>query len=508
MIRILTIAALLGVLAGDAAGQVRMISTGRVLDRNFRLGSGGVNAVRPRRASSNLYITGQVTGGLSFRGRVPYVAQNELRLALPSEGLDDFRRDSAGLDRITSGDFYGGQAFYNTSTTVGPRGASIGRRVTGGATGLPTPQLVLPVRPTVTARLYGDALAPFLVPSQPQTQANLWRVDLSVDVATASVVAAAAQLETRPQISDVFGVLGEAESERIAAELAEGLTAGGGREAGPAPEVVRPGTGGGTDVLPSGRREGGLEGGLIAPVEDEDAFFEILIALQQHRQPPRDLASAPMPSAGGQQDAERLDAAPPGPSMFAGKRYSTIVESIDKQIVLRGLAGQGKNLFARLMRQAQEAMVGGKFYTAANRYESAWLIRRSDPLPAVGAGLAYPAAGEAYRASESLRVAITRFPPLMQVRLDVARLMGSAVAERRFGEIKDRLASPAAQTELPLVLLMTFLHANRGEAEEAKVWAGKLKPLVADNEALKAYVEYILTGVRPLDVRRPAPSRP
>jgi len=488
-------------LAGDAAGQVRMIRTGRVLDRNFRLGSGGVNTRGLGRASANLYVTGQVTGGLSFRGRVPYVAQNELRLSLPSEGLDDFRRDSAGLDRIASGDFYGGQAFYNTSTTVDGASVSARRYAAGAATGLPVPEVVLPVRPALTAKLYGNALAPFLVSSEPKGQANLWRMDLSVDAASASVVAAAAQRETRPQISDVFGVLAAAESDRIAAELAEGLTP----DAGPAAPTVRPGTGGETDVT-SPERQGG---GLITPVEDEDAFFEMLIFLQQREQSAIDLASSPMPATAVRVgDAERLDAAPTGQSMFPRKRHSTIVQAIDKQIVLRGLAGQGKNAFARSMRQAQEAMTKGMFYAAANRYETAWLIRRSDPLPAVGAGLAYLAAGEAYRASELLRQAITRFQPLMQVRLDVARLMGPAVAERRFGEIRDRLASPAAQTEMPLVFLMTFLHANRGEAEEAKVWAKKLGPLVADNPALKTYVEYMLTGARPADVKPAEPPSP
>jgi len=506
MMRILTIVSLWGLMAGSAAAQVRMVRGGRALDRNYRLGSGGINARNvgwgPR---GNLYVTGQVTGGRAFQARVPYVGSNELRLTLPSEALENFTRDSVGLDRIASGGVYGDQSFYRSSSTVLDVSTLVAGEVEAGRAGLPQPHVVLPVRPTLTAKLYGDALTPFQVSTPSGVPVNPWRIDLNMDIAAASAVAAPTQQETRPQISEVFGVLGAVESDRVATELAEGLTPGGEGGVRPIdPILVRPGTGGPTDEPPPASRTGGLEGGLIAPMADEDAFFEMLLALQQRSETPREPPSATIPPAGDEANPERLDAQPTRRSLFTGKRRSTIIEATDEKIVLHALAGKGRDLFARCMRQAKQAMSEGMFYTAAERYESAWVLRRSDPLPAVGVGLAYLAAGETYRGSEYLRLAVTRFQPLMTVRLDIGKMMGQAMAERRFREIQDRLAVPGAQAKMPLVFVMTFLHANRGDVDKARDWAGKLKALVPDDAALTEYAEYVITGATPAERKKQA----
>ena len=70
-----------------------------MLDANPRVGSFGYNApapidvVMPR---ANLYITGNVRGGKSFQGLVPYTSVDEFSGSLGSSTLSDFYRDSTG----------------------------------------------------------------------------------------------------------------------------------------------------------------------------------------------------------------------------------------------------------------------------------------------------------------------------------------------------------------------------------------------------------------------------
>ena len=89
-----------------AVGQVVRKDTGRALDSNLRLGSGGINAPvgRNGRIDTQLLINRQSTGLSSFRAGVPYKAANELRLELPSAGLGDFRRQSIGLGQVIAGE--------------------------------------------------------------------------------------------------------------------------------------------------------------------------------------------------------------------------------------------------------------------------------------------------------------------------------------------------------------------------------------------------------------------
>ena len=67
----------------------------------------------------NLYVTGQVTNGASFKAAIPYGPTNQMELTLPTEQLDNFRRNSFGLDRYRGGvNYYSPQPFYRPSNTV------------------------------------------------------------------------------------------------------------------------------------------------------------------------------------------------------------------------------------------------------------------------------------------------------------------------------------------------------------------------------------------------------
>ena len=81
---------------------------GHFLDANPRLGSMGINpnarldALVPR-VNNNLYITGNITGGGSFQGIIPYRSSMEFQGTLGSSTLSNFRRDSVGVNNLSSG---------------------------------------------------------------------------------------------------------------------------------------------------------------------------------------------------------------------------------------------------------------------------------------------------------------------------------------------------------------------------------------------------------------------
>jgi len=95
----------LSVLNGVADGQYYVSQQGHLLDANPRVGSFGLNtnarldSLIPR---ANLYVTGNITGGSSFQGIVPYRSGNEFQGSLGSGTLSSFRRDSTGLSDLAS----------------------------------------------------------------------------------------------------------------------------------------------------------------------------------------------------------------------------------------------------------------------------------------------------------------------------------------------------------------------------------------------------------------------
>ncbi|MCK5269424.1 MAG: hypothetical protein KAJ46_01515 [Sedimentisphaerales bacterium] len=95
----------LSALNGIADGQYYVSQQGHLLDANPRIGSFGLNtnarldSLIPR---ANLYVTGNVTGGARFQGVVPYRSSSEFQGSLGSGTLSDFRRDSTGLNTLSS----------------------------------------------------------------------------------------------------------------------------------------------------------------------------------------------------------------------------------------------------------------------------------------------------------------------------------------------------------------------------------------------------------------------
>ena len=165
-------ALVLGLLLPTGAfAQQQVGDSGRALDANQRVGSGGINPTSTPMdfSSRNLLITGQVTGGRQFRGTTGIAAEGAFRGELGSDDLFRFRADSANVGGVgaggagpdsrfggnTAGSALGGQSIiFNNyfSPATGRTGVEPARRVVapdgvgttrvGPQTGLYNPGLI------------------------------------------------------------------------------------------------------------------------------------------------------------------------------------------------------------------------------------------------------------------------------------------------------------------------------------------------------------------------------
>ena len=430
---------------------------------------------RSERDLGNLYVTGQVTGGFAFRGRSPYAGVNQLSLRLPSEMVDDFTRDSVGLDRLQGGRSYRPQAFTAPSRATYMLRTAI-RRGQDDYSTMPgdRPSIVSLPAPSATAEVRpGAAFEPIL--NTRDLAAMINRAHPAVPTLAGDGTAISAVIPEggeRPGVSALFGMMQETQRKKLAEEMLQTEKL---------PVEVEPESSPAEDVEPA-VREPEAGGG--------DVFADLLIELADLPDgSPIEPSTVrgPAPSA----SLERLDV-DPAQRVAAGRSATTLAGQIGRGIVLRRLGGSGTDQFNRLMAQGDRFLAKGRFYRAAGRYENARIIMASNPLPAVGAGLAYLGAGESHRASYYLRLSLRILPELMKVRTDIDKLLGKGVVDRRLAELKEQIADDADPGNMPALFLMAFIHANRGQTEQARAWAGRLAPLVENDPRMRSYVRFLI----------------
>lgn len=141
---ILAMAAALAAGATAASAQQRIDTTGRALDANNRIGSGGYNSGRDFTSvpnANNAIVTGNVTGGAEFRGNVPYSDSRAFRGNLSGEGVDRFVRSSAGVQApgLMQSNAQSRRLYYGESRGVAPPAGFQQIGATGGYVPAPTP---------------------------------------------------------------------------------------------------------------------------------------------------------------------------------------------------------------------------------------------------------------------------------------------------------------------------------------------------------------------------------
>ncbi len=541
-------------LALPASAQVMRTQVGRQLDSNYRIGSSGFNSVRSVDPSgwlsTQMYITGQVTGGFSFRGGVPYAAGNQLRLTLPTETIENFNRDSAGLDRVLTGGNYAAQPYFGRSNTVAGLPAI---RQSLNAPGSTIPRISTGSVPVLGDQIYvspGTEYAPIAAGSL----SGLLRVEPVIrETPLLTLAPTEGLVPERPRYSTLFGVVRGEDRQRLELEIARRELPNGtemdprpGQQVQPgeprpsdeqvqpglprpvrqivpegqpsqavdvadpappgqrAPRELRPGQRAPgappaieplspEDVTPGEAQRGGVVQPGLAPGQDvyNDLSRE-LDALRESRMR-RQLSPLADPNAlpgqaGGEPDA-----------FDAGRRQSaqarTQVQRLNEAIRLHGLTGRRPNLVNRYMQLGEQALRGGQFYEAASLFETARVADRDNPLPAVGAMMAYLGAGEPVTAGYYLDVALRLMPELREVRLDLPRFVGPDVLQERLKTVTERI-NEADTPPVNLVLLATYLNLSLDETDRARTHAYALKSLAEKGSHVEAFADYVLTEAK------------
>jgi hypothetical protein len=146
-------------LTSSASAQYRLPYDGKANEANNRIGSGGANPGKEGQAvNGNDIVTGNVTGGVEFRGHTNIRNPREFRGAAPGGMIDDFIKGSSSVDPNAPGSSYRVETFYGGARTVQPPpGFTSSPLTTGTGAYIPPPDPATAVgtinRPTGDSRI-------------------------------------------------------------------------------------------------------------------------------------------------------------------------------------------------------------------------------------------------------------------------------------------------------------------------------------------------------------------
>jgi hypothetical protein len=497
-----------------AWGQIVPVQDGRALDSNYRIGSGPVNASTPKntRFSSQMYITGQVTGLAAFRGNLEYVADNQLRMTVPSADLSDFRRKSVGLSDVLAGQTYRPGAYLDASrTALGARGIIAGRTAPG--TNVPrvsyiealVPRKTLndamsDFRPLLGKRL-GDATAADIQPTiklQPNTPRVVDRRGVRSGLPVPSAFGASELA--------VFTVSRPSQRNEVDLELLEwdrvsqdDMTRVDSKVRGPviAPEA----TGGSSTGL------GGVGVADQAAVRS-DVFLTFVYLLQKQH---LESAAESEPSKVDNPKIDNSKIAKPDMNLkpLGARPNSTdlVEQGLHGDLVFNTLAGKGSGAFNIAMQKGEKQLKEANFYNAVGQYKAAVQISPENPTPRLGLSVALFGAGESLGAALQLRRAMEMFPPVMVTKLKIMRMIPPDKLKLRLDAIYKRLEGrKGGNVDPQLAMLAVYMHLSAGENGTAYKCAKQLKDAAGDDKLYEAFATYVLTGKRPAAMKKIKPT--
>ena len=508
---------------------------------------------------TQLMTQNQTTGLSSFHGRLGYYAPGQLNLNLPSRQMDTFRQQSVGVQDVLRGPTYTANPYFaRSSSTLSPRAIAVqeasGQVVMPNLGRTPSAQQATqklyrsatqdysPIMPAVPINaLLGNALSTQKLPLGEVTVG-------SQDMSQAQGAQAAARAERglfalphlqdrtrlaheigqydedQPVDSNVIQPIGQAaelklKSQRISPIgtaqdktrlVGQGLQAGAKKDKNAA-----------SSALPTAAIHKSY-----LPDKNQDAFVDMLVGLRQKNQLSTATATATaegQAKPGASQTAlpgkpigptqQRPPADQPGTTSVnqpaalpADQPAKPVVQdgivgfTSDNRVILRSLAGEGSDLFNRYMSLAKKELDAGRFYEAAQYYDLAAGARPTNPLAPLGMCLAKFAAEEWYASAESLRQAVELFPPLMETKLDLTKLMPLKNLNDRLDSLE--LWATKVHDKPVLVFLAAFMQQNADRGKLARKHAEKLKKSEYATPVMKAYANYLLTGKLPVEFQR------
>ncbi len=526
---------------GAVFGQVYQVgryNSGSAIDASPMVGSGGINSVSGAKNPYNLgqqntqlMVENRTTGLSSFHGRTGYYASDELNLRLPSTQMDTFTRQSVGVQDVLRGGTYETQPYYSRySTTLSPR--SIMVQDAAGQVVLPGQGMTAPVQ-DATQRMYKDATQDYLplmpnepinavlgnaLGTQPIGQMNIGELRAMDAEKYQATMRGGEGMFAMPHLQDrsmLAKELSDYSEDQLTGTppiqpldqkpLDQGL------QQALEPQVIEPlgltnQPGSVTKDITGATAEKETPGQLpllpgasvtksYLPEKNQDAYLDLLSSLQQKAQGSLEVDDETLDNPQENLlDPNRPALAMPGVGQ-AKPEFKTVTYSADHKIVLRSLAGTGKDMFNRYMARAKKELDAGRFYEAAQYYELASLTRPTNPLAKLGGCLAKFAAEEWYTSARDLQEAMELFPPLMETQLDLKTLLPTKKLDERLTSLELWVAR--VHDKPSLVFLAAFMQQNAGNTTQAKKHAAALKKMKIESPVMEAYVEYILTGTLP-----------
>jgi len=145
-----------------------------------------------------------------------------------------------------------------------------------------------------------------------------------------------------------------------------------------------------------------------------------------------------------------------------------MIVTLDKtrNVVLKNLAGNSKDLFNRYMNNAKRALAKGRYYAASQQYELAAITNSRNPLPWLGGSLAKFAACEWSVAGFRLQTAMETYPQLMEVKLDLKSLLPNMNVQQQLNLLENWLIAITPQPNV--LVLAAYMQYQAGNIEGAR----------------------------------------
>ena len=463
--------------------------------------SGLIPSANPINTSGNLVITGNVAGGMNFRGVVPYSGTTnflapESSLSHTSGSIDSFLRNSAGSQNFAPSSGGGLTPYYSPTQTVtatipGTRGMvttqgaisggpmvalPAGGGLQGGQTGYQSaynPQArnrPLSLSQQELEKLIETDITRYPLASEPvslaQQQARFWQ-QLRVPM----------EQRPEPQGGQEFAGQSAAGEPNVAMLLNFGA------------KLTRiPREGEEKEPNIAGQEEASQQFiNLLEPEKRMDVYE--LMKMQAGKTTPGEEGLI----EGGEQktgtglkpDLGRTEANKPGESEFLPKAGQGGLSDVYKSF-----ASYSNDRFNRHIKAAEGYMKEGKYYRAADAYTLATIYKPSDPLGYAGKSQALFAAGEYMSSALFLARSLEIFPEYAKFKIDLIGIIGNKdTVETRILEAREWL-DKSGSGELEFLLSYVYYQMDRLEfARRAIESAAKKMPDSPAVAALKKAID-------------------
>jgi hypothetical protein len=429
--------------AGPQASAQNALGDGRALDRNSRVGSGGVN----QRSSTisnevrfrNAIVTGNAPGGMSFRGSVGYTSPFDFRGELGSDDIFRFSRDSyfSGLAASPAARTFRSVDALSFQMEVSMHG------VAGRATGFEPTMGRGVASSNRQDNLSVDATAPLSRLYEPLlTRPGALRSTsqfITGDALAPTVMGRAVDEEG----NEIFAVASPLRSVKMQETITPRRSI--------APNLISQSV---TSLDPDSEN---VDNTMSNRIESTKITHDSIMQGIRDARTAREAARI-------EAEIEANDESSLREQMLRGDATSEEIEeaarealeSGDNRVDLLAPADPERDIFGEHMERGQEMLQAGRWFEAEERFTSATAMRPGDPIPAVGRVHAQLGAGLYRSAAENLKTLFRNHPEMIAARFDATLLPNNERLQQVRVQLRD-LARGESEFARGSALLLAYL---------------------------------------------------